>query len=226
MALPLDATTPRKLGGAILEPVQLKIETEGANVSFEERCRHLEDELCKNAHGLICECCLGETKVCASCTHAVGFHRCDHVGGGQFRWRRGSLHGGKLDVERCLWNLHRKRVPTQKIREKANDFVDEKLISEDEANRIIAVVEAERHLERVANAGAEAAATEVASLTRKLDEAQLVDLLRKREANMRAGGAGGGVPDQYRVYQGIVGAIDRREYLRMMVQASAGERSS
>ena len=129
-------------------------------------------------------------------------------------------------MERCLWNLHRKRVPTQKIREKANDFVDEKLISEDEANRIIAVVEAERHLERVANAGAEAAATEVASLTRKLDEAQLVDLLRKREANMRAGGAGGGVPDQYRVYQGIVGAIDRREYLRMMVQASAGERSS
>ena len=43
---------------------------------------------------------------------------------------------------------------------------------------------------------------------------------------MRAGGAGGGVPDQYRVYQDITGAIERGEYLRMMVQASAGALSS
>ena len=44
---------PDKLGGAVLEPIQLKIESDGSNVSFEERCRHLEDELCKTAHGLI-----------------------------------------------------------------------------------------------------------------------------------------------------------------------------
>ena len=153
--------------------------------------------------------------------HAVGLHRCEHVEG-ELRWRKGSLHGGKLDVERCLWNLHRKIVPTQKIAEKALEFVQEGLIKEDEAERIMAVISAERHLERVANADAEEAATEVSSLTHKLNQTQLVELLRKREANMRTGGAGGGVPDQYRVYQDITGAIERGEDLRMMVQASAG----
>jgi len=129
-------------------------------------------------------------------------------------------------VERCLWNLHRKIVPTQKIKDKAQEFVSEGLITMVEAERIIAVISAERHLDRVANAEAEEATSEVSSLTHKLNQAQLVELLRKREANMRAGGAGGGVPDQYRVYQDITGAIERGEYLRMMVQASAGALSS
>jgi len=117
-------------------------------------------------------------------------------------------------------------VPTQKIREKANEFVSQFLIKEPEAERIIAVILAERHLERVANAEAEEVASEVSSLTHKLSEAQLVELLRKREANMRAGGVGGGVSDQYRVYQDIIGEIERGQYLRMMVQASAGKLSS
>ncbi len=86
----------------------------------------------------------------------------------------------------------------------------------------MSIISAERHLERVANAEAEEAASEVSSLTHKLNQSQLVELLRKRETNMRAGGAGGGVPDQFRVYQDITGAIERGEYLRMMVQASAG----
>ncbi len=135
----------------------------------------------------------------------------------------GSLHGGKLDVERCLWNLHRKLVSTQKIRDKASEFVTKLLIKEPEAERIIAVILAERNLERVANVEAEVVASEVSSLTHKLSEAQLVELLRKREANMRACSAGGGAPDQYRVYQDIIGQIERGQYLRMMVQASAGK---
>ncbi len=117
-------------------------------------------------------------------------------------------------------------MPTQKIKDKAQEFVSEGLIPMLEAERIIAVISAERHLERVANAEAEEAASEVSSLTHKLNQAQLVELLRKREANMRAGGAGGGVPDQYRVYCDIIGAIERGEYLRMMIQASAGVLSS
>ena len=91
-------------------------------------------------------------------------------------------------------------MPTQKIAEKALEFVQEGLIKEDEAERIMAVINAERPPEKVANADAEEAATDVSSLTRKLNNVQLEELLRKREANMRAGGAGGGVPDQYRVY--------------------------
>ena len=129
-------------------------------------------------------------------------------------------------MERCLWNLHRKLVPTEKIIDKAQECVSEGLIQMAEAERIIAVISAERHLERVTNAEAEDAASEVSSLTHKLNQAQLVELLRKREANMRAGGAGVGVPDQYRGYQDITGAIERGEYLRMMVQASASALSS
>ena len=159
MAVLLDATPPAKLNGARLTTIELTIEAEGSSISFEERCRRLEDELCKTSHDLICNCCMGETSVCASCTHAIGFHRCEHIGGDQLRWRRGSLHGGKLDVERCLWNLHRKRVPTQKIREKAGEFVKEARIKTDEARRILDVIEAERRLDRVANAAAEGGPT-------------------------------------------------------------------
>ena len=216
---------PDKLGGAVLPEIQLTVDVDGSSVCYEERCRHLEDELCKTAHGLVCQCCLCESSVCASCVHAIGLHHCEHAPGA-LRWRKGSLHGGKLDVERCLWNLHRKAVPMQKIEGKAQEFVSEELITMVDAERIIAVITAERHLDRVANADAEEAASEVSSLTHKLNQAQLVELLRKREVNMRSGGAGGGVPDQHRVYCDIIGAIERGEYLRMMVQASAGALSS
>ena len=47
-------------------------------------------------------------------------------------------------------------------------------------------------------------------------------MLTDREEKMRAGRVGDGITDQWRVYQSIVGALERKEYLRMMVQASAG----
>ena len=44
--------------------------------------------------------------------------------------------------------------------------------------------------------------------------------LDKRVALMREGSGGDGVTDQGRVYDYIVGALERGEWLRLMVQAS------
>ena len=46
--------------------------------------------------------------------------------------------------------------------------------------------------------------------------------LKKRVEMMRGGAAGDGVPDQARVYDYIIGCLERGEYLRLLVQASAG----
>jgi hypothetical protein len=46
--------------------------------------------------------------------------------------------------------------------------------------------------------------------------------LEKRIEMMRSGAAGGGVTDQARVYDYIIGCLENGEHLRLMVQASAG----
>ena len=56
-------------------------------------------------------------------------------------------------------------------------------------------------------------------LSTRLSKQQMKDLLSKREAMMAEGD---GETDQIRVYQHIVGCIQRGELLRLMVQASAG----
>ena len=58
------------------------------------------------------------------------------------------------------------------------------------------------------------------SLTARLTAEEMKTLLAKREAMMAEGGEG--VTDQWRVYQHIIGCIQRGELLRLMVQASAG----
>ena len=61
----------------------------GCEVSFEEECHKLEEELCKAEHGLVCECCAHEIddSPCPSCRFAVGFHNCGHR------------------PEQCLWRI-------------------------------------------------------------------------------------------------------------------------
>ena len=54
-------------------------------------------------------------------------------------------------MQRCLFNLHRKRVPTQALREKADAHVGNNMISADMANRVLQAIEQERNHTAVLN---------------------------------------------------------------------------
>ena len=94
------------------------------------------------------------------------------------------------------------------------------------ANRVILVIEAERGktaLTGNVNAAGVGGHVEPDShLQTRLSSEQLRTLLDQRVEMMRSGAAEGGVTDQFRVYQYIVQKIESGDYLRLMVQASAG----
>lgn len=212
--------------GVQMPAVELKI-SEQAPLCYEEICKALEDELSKTAYDLVCGCCLNaaNTGVCPACRHAVGLHYCEHAAG-KMRWRKGSLYDGSLDIERALFNLHRKLLPTEVLREKAQAFISAGLLAEDVAARLMAVIESERSLERVANPDALGGEGVTATgLTNRLSQAQLLNMLKEREANMQKNRDGEvGVPDQWRCYSEIIAALAAGMVapLRTMVQASAG----
>ena len=199
------------------------------NDSFEERCAAIEAVFCDAELGLVCSCCAEEMPeaVCKACLYAVGWHRCCNRNNLKpLVWRRGTLHGGHLDAQRALFNLHRRLLPLEVLWEKAVAYVAAGLMSEDQANRIVRVIEWERNFTRVVN-DVVAASDSVAvatgdGLTGKLSPAQLAALLAERETMMQTGGTDAAPTDQWRVYQFIAGRIHRGEYLRLMVQASAG----
>ena len=70
---------------------------------------------------LVCRCCAEtlQRSVCPSCLYATGWHECQSDARKHFLWRKGTLHAGSLDVQRCLFNLHRKLAPTTVLQEKA-----------------------------------------------------------------------------------------------------------
>ncbi len=120
-------------------------------------------------------------------------------------------------------------VPTDALKEKAQSYVDANLITQDLAERVIRVIEQERGNSPYMNdLPADAAAAATSTLTTRLSPAKMAELLVEREGKMRKGQVrddGGhdlGVTDQTRVYEHIVGCIERGELLRLMVQASAG----
>ena len=71
--------------------------------------------------------------------HAHGFHRCELqdrlsnvaalpdsvLSASQRRWRVGTLHHGVLDVASSLWQLARRKVPLQVIRDKLGEYIAE-----------------------------------------------------------------------------------------------------
>ena len=188
--------------------------------SFEKICKDIELDICSFPEK-ICACCaVAESEVCKSCRFAVGFHRCEKKPD-QLLWRRNCLHGEEMDCERALWNLHRKMVPTSVIRDKAREYEAAGLMKREQAHRMVKAIEEERILERVANGTADGEEDAEGDESGAYSQEELKKLLAVREENMRSG-AGDGVPDQYRVYTDITGAIERGEYLRMLVQASAG----
>ena len=84
--------------------------------TFEECCLLLESQF----KDFACSCCQSQTR-CTTCTHAIGFHHCEH-GTGVGTWKPGTLHNGKLDVHAVLWELLRRGVPQNVLEEKIKAY--------------------------------------------------------------------------------------------------------
>ena len=56
---------------------------------------------------------------------------------------------GTLDVQRCLFNLHRRLLPIDVIRSKAQEYVDANLVDQQSAHAMVRVIEQERGGESV-----------------------------------------------------------------------------
>ena len=106
-------------------------ELEG-KASFELFCRDIERLFAEARLG--CQCCAGAYgpgDVCATCTHAPGFHECEYEdptpSGGEEdgaadaappprqRWKAGTLHAGKLDLTAAMLSLAKKHVPREEL---------------------------------------------------------------------------------------------------------------
>ena len=210
-----------QLGGVLLEPQELVLGREA--VSFEHRCAVLERRLCQSESDLICLCCSEEMSdlVCDACRYAVGFHKCFRAG--SFRWRKGTLFAGELDVQRVLFNLHRRGLPTAKLHQKADDYIEAGLLRDDDAAVMIRAIEQERGEDRIFNevGGADDAAVPGGRNSSRLSSQDLLTLLAEREAKLQTSDFDA-VTDQWRVYQEIVEALSHGRRLRLLVQASAG----
>ena len=197
----------------------------GSSFSYEERCHHYENVFSSSTLNITCWCCDGEIGQgpCDACRYAVGFHICEKSGVREHRWRRATLFGGQLDVQRTIFNLHRRLFPTDVIRSKAQEYIDAGLIPERMANVMVRTIEAERGGESVANEhhfGSDVEGEGDAVPLAKLNARQLSDLLQKREQQMREGGPEGEMTDQWRIYNEIVHTLPTEKRLRIMVQAS------
>ena len=137
-----------------MQPITLKLGA-GLATSFEQTCADLEHQFCRV--DLVCACCTAEMgSVCKACRFAVGFHHCQNSGApDHVVWRKGSLHGGQLDIERAMFNLYRKGLPLATLRYKADEYVAAGLITVDKAQQLVRVLEAERSVFTMANEDAE-----------------------------------------------------------------------
>ena len=92
--------------------------------------------------------------VCPNCEFAVGFHTCVNSENSRkdyLRWKKGTLFGGVLDVERCLFNLYRKGVKIEVLKEKADEYVDQGLLTLDKAKQVCKSIEEERGHQTIVN---------------------------------------------------------------------------
>ena len=205
-------------------------------LSFEEKCKELEEEFCKVEHGLVCHCCALEIagSPCPACRFAIGFHKCQ-LHGERLWWCKGTLHAGECDVSRMLYLLHKKMLPMDKLKEKTQEYVDAGHLSTEEAKQVIRTIEKERGVEREVNAnasgdfdGEDADRVATETVSGNLSMAALREMLADRESKMKIGRIADdgsqavGETDQWRVYNKVVSAIKNKQFLRLMIQASAG----
>ena len=206
----------------------------GQTPSFELLCKTIEEECCSAELDLVCRCCIGELpQICKTCRHATGFHQCANDSSKRIkkiRWRKGTLYGGTLDIQRVLFNLHRKMLPMNALTENAAKYVAEGHIDAKTAERVLKCIEKERGVTRLLNDGAEKLPADYTSSqispSAAMNSAQLRRELDKRVEMMSAGGTPGSETDQFRVYSYITRRIEEDRHLRLMVQACAGSGKS
>ena len=181
-------------------------------MSFEKVCAHLEKEFCRRKHKLICDCCAlqdADKQTCKACRYCTGFQRClnENLDTGNLRWRKGSLQGGDLEIQRVMFNLHRKRLPLEILKRKADDYVEEGLLSSEKARNMLSVIEQERSCVRTINeVSDDEAPTQRDTMSTRLSHAEMAAELHRREQLLKAGG-NSGVTDQWRVYTHIVNPL-------------------
>ena len=136
---------------------------------------------------------------------------------GNIAWRRDGLPAR-------AFNLHRRGVPTEKLKEKCDEFVLAGDLSLDMGRAIITTIENERGKQRLVNgvAVADDPDADNGRISERLTLADMQAELDKRVGMMRAGAAASTVTDQARVFDHIVSRLESGEFLRLMVQASAG----
>ena len=219
---------PEDDGGANMEPEILKIATVPENgFSFEERCKQLEVKFGDAELGLLCACCANgaSNSTCDSCRFCIGWHRCSNCPGSGFVWRAGTLHAGSLDVQRMLYNLHRRKIPTNVLEDKAAEYVSSEYLSEADKNALLAVIRAERGESGLVNDSAldgEGGPVNP-GLGRRLTSEEIEAKLKKNIEMMKVGGEEGVETDQFRVFNYIVEQLEYgKKPLRLMIQASAG----
>ena len=159
--------------------------------------------------------------VCGSCRHGLGFHLCRNPNNRQhFLWRKGTLHAGGLDVQRVLFNLHRKLLPNAALEENWIAYARAGQIDEGVAKRVIQCIFKESGITTYLNNGVEEVSEDAAvqTLSTKLSPDALKALLGKRVGMVQDGRAGDGVTDQFRVYAHIVHCIGYGHFLRLMVE--------
>ena len=83
------------------------------------------------------------------------------------------------------------------------------------------VILSERNHEEYLNEAGEGPPEEDSNLSTKLSKEQMQQLLSDREEMMKAS-PDGSVTDQWRVYEHVITCIQNGQYLRLMIQASAG----
>ena len=141
------ATPVNEIGGQYIEQEVTK-SGEQRQVSSETICHRLEAKFCDAELGIVCRRCAEgmQESPCRSCRYATGFHICrnEHNDCGTHLWKKGTLHAGVLDVQRVLFNLHRKLVPLDALKEKAKAYVESGLINQELAERVVRVIESER----------------------------------------------------------------------------------
>ena len=94
-----------------------------------------------------------------------------------------SSAGVAIDVQRVLFNLHRKLVPTEHLATRAQAYVDKGLISEEMAKHIMDTIKIERNSEDYINEIRDA--VEPPTLSNKLNHQQLEEELKKRVEMMK-----------------------------------------
>ena len=106
------------------------------------------------------------------------------------------------------------------LKRKADDYVEEGLLSSDKARHMMSVIEQERNCMRTVNEVSDDEAPERETNSTRLSHAEMAAELRRREELLKTGSSG--VTDQWRVYTHIVNSLRLGPPLRLMVQASAG----